>query len=292
MNMKNIFKLITLTCTLVLFFGCQDMNHPELGNYPKDSNPAGGPLKFYTAFDGTTDNPLMNAVDSIRASFASINTAASVAGISGKAIQGGVGKFVTYAKPNDFAKTANSFTVSFWQKHDGQTKNNALTNGPEYPFSFVAPSNYHWSSSNMFLLFEGDNAGCAVKFVLVTGLAANGTSSKADTWLTWEGGNKIPGLLDNQWHHCAFVYDEKTSGLSFYKDGTLIGTKTWTGHGAIGLLDSKINSLRIGCGPQGNADDTSDNWLASTWKGALDQFRMYGTALTESEVKALYTGKK
>ena len=64
------------------------------------------------------------------------------------------------------------------------------------------------------------------------------------------------------------------------------------GHGPLGLVNEKINAMRIGCGPQGNADDKSDNWLAGTWKGSLDQFRMYATALTAAEVTALYTGKK
>ena len=39
------------------------MDRPVLGNYVKDANPPGGPLKFYTAFDGVD-------VDSIRANFA------------------------------------------------------------------------------------------------------------------------------------------------------------------------------------------------------------------------------
>lgn len=290
--MRKILNIISLLIAVAIFNGCQDLNRPEPGEYLKDTNPAGGPLKFYAAFDGTSSDVLKNAVDSIRANFASSNTTVSVDGVSGKAIQGDLGKFVTYAKPNDFGKTASSFTISFWQKHDGQTKNNALGNGPEYPMSFVSPSDYHWSSSNLFILFEGNNAACAVKVVLVTGLGDNGTSSKTDTWLTWEGGGSIPGLLDNKWHHCVFVYDESTSGLTFYIDGVSKGTKTWGGHGPLGLVNEKINTMRIGCGPQGNADDRSDNWLASTWKGSLDQFRMYATALPANEVTALFTGKK
>ena len=258
--MKKILnRLIAFAAAILLLSGCQDLNHPELGDYPKDSNPVGGPLKFYAAFDGTSTDPLKNAVDSIKANFATANTVSSIDGIHGKAIQGAAGKFVSYAKPNDFVTKASSFTISFWQKHDGQTKNNAMGNGPEYPFSFVSPSSYHWSSSNMFLLFEGNNTACAVKLVLVSGLSADGNSSTADTWLTWEGAGSIPGLLDNAWHHCVFVYDAATSGLTFYKDGAAIGTKTWGTHGPVGLADSKVLSMRIGAGPQGNAGDTSDN---------------------------------
>lgn len=288
--MKKILYSLTIALTVFMFYNCQNMDHPALGDYPKDVNPVGGPLKFYAAFDGTTSNVLFNAVDSIRANFATANTTTITDGISGKGLQGAVGAFVSYAKPNDFGTTASSFTISFWEKHDGQTKNNSGTNGPEYPFSFVSPSSYHWSSSNMFLLFEGDNSACAVKFVLVSGVS-NG-ASVSDTWLTWEGSGALSGLVDNQWHHCAFVYDETTSGLTFYFDGVSKGTKTWAGHGALGLVNDEINTMRIGCGPQGDASDVSDNWLASTWKGQLDQFRMYATALTEVEVNELYASKK
>ena len=290
--MKKIIYSIAIALAVFTFNSCQNMDHPALGDYPKDVNPVGGPLKFYVAFDGTTNDVLFNAVDSIRANFATANTTTAIDGVYGKAIQGGVGKFISYAKPNDFASTAGSFTISFWEKHDGQTKNNSGTNGPEYPFSFVSPSTYHWSSSNFFLLFEGSNSSCAVKIVAVSGLS--GGASTADTWLTWEGDNTISGLLDNEWHHCAFVYDETSSTLTFYVDGVPVsqGTRTWSGHGAIALENSMINSVRIGCGPQGDANDVSDNWLASTWKGGLDQFRMYGTALTQSEITSLYQSKR
>ena len=87
---NNILKLLTFTCAVVLIAsGCQKMNRPQLGTYPQDANPPGGPLKFYAAFDGTTADPLMNAVDSIRANFASDNPLASVDGVSGKAFQAG-----------------------------------------------------------------------------------------------------------------------------------------------------------------------------------------------------------
>lgn len=84
------------TCLLMgsvlLLAACQKMKRPALGDYPQDTNPPGGPLKFYAAFDGTSSNPLMNAVDSIRASFPSDNPLASVDGISGKATKGAEGK--------------------------------------------------------------------------------------------------------------------------------------------------------------------------------------------------------
>lgn len=282
-KLNSIFrKFLGIGLLVFAFFGCQPMDRPVLGDYPKDEGVVGGPLKFYVNFDIASTNPLLVAVDNVRAGFPMDNPLTTIDGISGKGIQGATAKFINYAKPNDFGSTAKSFTISFWEKRNGQTQNNMLTNGPEYPFSLTT-SNGHWSGSTFMLMFEGNNTASAVKFVLVD-------KNMADTWLTWEGGESVAGLLDNTWHHCAFVYDATTSGLTFYKDGIAISTKTWGGHGNINLDDSKITALRIGAGPGTNYN--TDDWLSSTWKGGLDQFRMYGTALTATEIKALFTDKK
>ena len=96
--MKNkIFKIFGTLSISFLIFSCQNLDRPELGDYPKDSNQPGGPLKFYVAFDGTTSNPLMNAVDSIRAKFPSDNPLASIDGAKGKAAQGANYKYTCCA---------------------------------------------------------------------------------------------------------------------------------------------------------------------------------------------------
>ena len=280
--MKYNWKIPAALILILAISSCQKMERPELGDFLRDNNPAGGPLNFYVAFDGNTANKLMNGVDSIRATFPSDNPLASVPGVSGNAIQGENKKFVKYAKPNDWAIKAQSFTISFWAKGNGQTKNNAGTNGPEYPFSFKS-SNGHWSGGNMFLLIEGNNTAAAVKFVVVD-------KNMADNWFTWEGGQMIPGLLDNNWHHYVLTYTAATSTMRLYIDGVLNpNARTWGTHGAINVDDSKISELRIGAGPANNFN--TDDWLSSTWKGQLDQFRFYSVALTQAEVTNLFTRK-
>ncbi|NII24317.1 LamG domain-containing protein [Pseudoflavitalea sp. X16] len=272
---------------IIAISSCQKMGRPGLGEYPKDANPPGGPLKFYTAFDGTSADKLMNAVDSIKATFPADNPLTSTDGISGKALSGESKKFVKYPKPNDWAALSKSFTISFWEKRNGQTKNNTGTNGPEYPFSFKS-SNGHWSGGNVFLLFEGNNAACAVKFVIVD-------KNMGDNWFTWEGGNMIAGLLDDTWHHIALVYDAATSGMTLYVDGVANSiVPKWVPasgpHGDINIDDSKISEFRIGAGPLNSFD--TDDWLSSTWKGSLDQFRFYNTALPAAEVNTLFKNKQ
>lgn len=277
-------KIVAAAFVVLAFTACQKMDRPALAaDYPTDANPPGGPLNFYAAFDGTTTDPRMNAVDSVRATFASDNPLQSVQGVSGMALQGENKKFVKYAKPNDWAVKAQSFTISAWYKRDGQTKNNTGTNGPEYIFSFKA-NNGHWSGSSALVFIEGNNTAAAVKTMFVD-------NTGKDAWFEWKDGDMIAGLLDNQWHHMAFVYDAATSSMTLYVDGVANPkVKTAAGFGNVDFDDSKITEFRVGAGPNNSFD--SDDWLSSTFKGNIDQLRLYSTALTAAEITGLFTAKK
>ena len=293
MKHKLTFFLSAVLVMLVIG-SCQKMKKPALGDYPADSNPPTGPLVFYAAFDGTSTNPLMNAVDSIRANFPSDNPLQSVDGIKGKAVQGASKKFIKYPNFNSWTGSS-SFTLSSWFKKDGQTKNNVGGNGPEYIFSIRASEdNYHWSNAIMFVFLEGDNAACAVKVQTVSPSdPANPGSSASDNWFTWEGGQTIPGLLNNAWHHMVLTYDATTSSMRLYIDGVVNpNVKTWANHGAIRLSTTKIGEYRVGRGPRNdNEGDGEAGWLQSSFKGSLDQFRLYSKALTAAEVQALFASK-
>ena len=282
--MKKILRYtLTVLAGASLLAGCQKMEQPALGDYPEDTNPPGGPLKFYVAFDGTTSNPLMNAVDSIRANFPAENPLASVDGVSGKAIKGESQKYVKYPRPNDWASTSKSFTISTWYRKDGQTKNNINENGPEYIMSFKS-DNGHWSGASMLFFLEGNNAGCAIKVMLVD-------ANNADGWMTWEGGDVIPGLLDNQWHHLVLTYDASNSVMTLYIDGVASPkTRNWGSHGDANFAEGDITEMRIGAGPSDSFD--SGDWLAASFKGEIDQVRMYNEKLTQAEFTELFTDRK
>jgi hypothetical protein len=281
--MKNIILMfVTAICLVFVAGSCKKLSRPELGNYPKDANPPGGPLKFYTAFDGATTNSLMNAVDSIRANFPSDNPLTQIAGISGKAVQGDGTKFIKYAGANDFPSTLSSFTVSFWEKRNGIPNGNAS-------FLFTIPSgNNQWGNYgfSMFLLFDWGawtpTSSATVKFYMVD------DNCHCDTWLTWEGANKVPNVQDNNWHHMAFVYDATTSKLTLYVDGVAnANVPQWSGHGGLKVDASQVQGLNIG----GNTNLGKLGW-GMNWEGGLDQFRLYNKALSGSEVSALYNNKQ
>lgn len=281
------FKIcMTAILAAAIVTGCQKMKKPELGAYLPDANPPNGPLKFYAAFDGTTSNPLMNAVDSIKANFPSDNPFTTIDGVKGKAMQGVNQKFIKYPSFNAWA-SSNSMSISVWFKQNGQTKNNNGTNGPSYILSLKAQNNFHWSGAVSFLFIEGNNTACAVKSMF----NSDANVGPSDPWFTWEGGQSIAGLCDNNWHHLVLTYDETNSQVKLYIDGVQNpNVKTWGGsHGALRMTTSKISEFRIGAGPSNSY--ASDDWLACTFKGGLDQLRLYSIALSAAEVQALYNGK-
>ncbi|HQW93407.1 MAG TPA: LamG domain-containing protein [Ferruginibacter sp.] len=279
---KKIQHIFAAIIMILFVTACQKMNKPELGAYPADANSPTGPLRFYVAFDGTSTNPLMNAVDSIRATFPSDNPFTNATGITGAGVTGVNQKFIKYPSFNTWSGSS-SITISVWFKQDGQTKNNNGTNGPSYIYSIKAVDGFHWSNAVSFLFLEGNNTSCAIKSQFV--------SPGTDNWFTWEGGQSIPGLCDNQWHHMVFTYDETTSSAKLYIDGVQNpNVRTWGGHGPLNLATSKISEYRVGAGPSNNV--ASDDWLACSFKGGLDQLRMYGVALTAAEITALYASKR
>jgi hypothetical protein len=279
-------KILVVAATVAIFTSCQKTSRPSLADYPKDANPPGGPLKFYTAFDGTTADPLMNAVDSIRATFPSSNPLESINGISGKAIQGAFDKAIKYTAANDFANST-SFTIAFWMKAT------PWSGGPGFLFSLTNKD--YWHNSAVFLLFEDQG--------LSSSSAATMKFSIMDQWFEFVDNKKLQKpVLDGEWHHLAFVYDQATSKITYYVDGAaltgldpvLTDVKNGSNpRGALKLTDANGNSGSFvvgGWNKQVGMEGPTDSWIQG-FNGGMDQFRLYNKVLSASEIAALYSSK-
>ena len=272
----NIFKTVLKTSLflLVVFVAassCKKTKRPALGDYPKDANAPGGPLKFYAAFNGVSTNPLMNAVDSVRANFPSDNPLVSITGISGKGFQGTGNKAIKYPSANDF-KDATSCTISMWV-------NNTVNPNTELYFSLASKD--YWHESTAFLLVEhATPTKCTFKFAL------------QDKWVEYTNQTFTKPLFDGNWHHLAFTYDETTSLLKVYFDGTEVPTPGTSGNLGLGKLNLKTatNLVLGGWNKHAGLSGPTDGWI-SGYTGKMDQFRLYGKALTASEISALYNSK-
>lgn len=279
--MKNKLNVCLMAVLAVLILGsCQKMKRPELGNYIADSAPPNSPLKFFAAMDGTGTDQLRNAVDSIRANFPVSNGMTSVAGISGKGMKGSDGASIVYPSSNKMP-LATSMTIAFWMK-------NTDAGRTEFVFSLV-DDKYGWHHSAIFLLLEhGSPTATTLKLGLM------------DQWLEWPDGNKFPKpLLDGSWHHIAFVYDAAASKMTYYFDGAAVtpaptsATDVKNGGSPRGPLDLKsCNKLILGgWNKHGGAQGPTDDWIKS-YTGSLDQFRLYSTALSATEVQALFANRQ
>jgi len=270
-NNKHIQYASFLFSMCVIMFACQKMDRPQLGDYPKDANPPGGPLKFYVAFDGTTPDPLMNAVDSVRATFPSENPLASVDGVKGMAVDGVIDKAIKYPSANDF-KNSTSITIAMWVNH---------TVNPNTELYFSLVDNDYWHGSSAFLLVEHATVdSCTFKFALM------------DHWIEFNNQTFKRPLFNGQWHHLAFTYDETTSILKIYFDGVEVPTPGTSGNLGLGKLNLKSSTNLVVGGWNKHADiaGPTDSWI-SGFTGKMDQFRLYGKALTASEVLAIYNSK-
>lgn len=282
MNNKN---KITRYAILVLAIGlvvtsCKDLERPPFSDYPKDATPPGGPLKFYVAFDGTTTNPAMNAVDSVRANFPATNTSTSVDGISGKAYKGSETAVVQYASPNDFTGSS-SFTIAFWVKKTPQ----AAGKGTNFAFSLNI-KDYSWTNTKLFLEFEdagnpSTTDSAAAKFYIMDQWVEYITNVGAKKY------TRMPKVLDGTWHHLAFTYDGASSSLKSYIDGALFRTDPVGTLGPVSF--GAFNDFTIG-GPNSYTHE-KNTWMGY-FDGTIDQFRLYGTVLTAAEVNTLFTNKQ
>lgn len=264
--------MVAVLC-LAIGTGCQKMERPKLGDYPRDDQalPAGD-LRFYTPFDMPGDEFRAKVADSISGNpaFFSTSNPELQPGIKGNALKGVDGRSVTYINANDF-KDAKSFSISFW------LKNAAQPGRTEFLFSLVQPG-FSWHNSALFLLMENQTATSAT---LKLGVK--------DQWL--EGSFNKP-LFDGNWHHMVYSYNNATAKMTYYFDGQevtgLTGTQT---NGPANVEFSQITNVVLGgWNKHAGIAGPTDDWIR-TYNGNLDQFRLYNKALSASEVQALFNSK-
>lgn len=277
MNLKNrIQKNIMLVLALVIAFtSCQKLTRPALGNYPKDANPPGGPLKFFAAMDGSS-------VDSIRANFGSDHDVSYAPGVSGMAAQldGSKNGYIDYPAPNDFG-TSTNFTISFWLNVTLAQKDH---NNADGIMALASTSNF-WSNFIVFADHESSSSdSMQLKFHF-----ANGSGDNWD-FAGYTGDARWPKMYDGQWHHVAFVYDAGAKTATLYRDGVQFDQKT----NETIAFDGNSSKLIIGGFQEasGIVSTYADNSWMSGFPGLIDQVRLYGEALSAADVAALFANKQ
>ena len=133
------------------------------------------------------------------------------------------------------------------------------------------------TNCKLFLEFEDHST---------TSLAA-GKLYIMDQWTEYINGNSMPNVLNGNWHQLAFTYNATTSSLIAYIDGVMFRTNTVGG--PLGPPNfGTFDNFTIG-GPNKYTHD-NNTWM-NNFDGSIDQFRLYGTALSPADITALYNSK-
>ncbi len=204
------------------------------------------------------------------------------AGVQGKAYKGATNAMMVFAAGAKVG-SMTSFTVAFWmntQKHTG---------GAQSIFMLGRSSDF-WG--NMFALVEGNDNATDNSMLLKFNFAGN--------WVEFNNNNGLNRLPDmyGKWKHIAFRYDEKTSVFSLFVDGEKYAIPDAVANrmkdnkplGALQFIDPSkfvIGAFQQHAGVSGNPD----SWMLR-YTGLLDQFKVFTVAITDAEIKALFTTKR
>lgn len=277
MKANRLFIPILATLLGAATFSCQKMVRPDFDFISGDDPALNGPLQRLFAFE---DSP----VDSVLGVRGKATGISYVDGVKGKAYQGSKTGQIEYATAGKLA-TMESFTFAFWMKLDERD------GGSQSVFMLPRTDDF-WG--NTFMLVDGAAKGDSmlVKFHF------------AGNWVTFDGnGSKDNGLnrwpdAYGKWKHVAFTYDAATSKFATYLDGKMLPlaasvTDRMKDGAPLGALKfTNPSKFLFGAFQQQvGINGEPAKWM-SHYQGGLDQFRVYTNALTESEVKELYTSKK
>jgi hypothetical protein len=121
---------------------------------------------------------------------------------------------------------------------------------------------------------------------------------------TTTDGKAVNTLTKTGWHHLALTFDATSYTKSYYLDGTKIFTLNLldAANNEWNLKDMLLNNLagvdaKLALGYFASKANTNPDWAvyanaASTFKGYMDDLRIFNTTLSASDVTTLYTAEK
>lgn len=176
---------------------------------------------------------------------------------------GGSGDYVTDGDAGSYLNGRSQVTIMAWVRNTASTPVDAgiLNTGPT-------------DNKDNRLGFRYDAAGAGtgnsalIKASLNTDQCAGG-----DDCIQVETESGIQA--QNAWQHVAMTW-QSGDKIRIYVDGQQVQTTLVDGNGNLGGVLDDVDFLRIGQSPKGGED----------WQGQIDEFRVFGSALSESEIQA------
>ncbi|NDV82082.1 LamG domain-containing protein [Bacteroides sp. 51] len=291
MKLKRYILFSTVCIALMGMTSCfQDMDQDPAFDYPPEYVPEESPLKVYIPFEDKDKN-----MSNYRYSITTINED-YIDGHIGKAFQGSDGAYIIATPPASLTEAIvnlGSFTYSFWM--------NSPRNEAVQGILSIAKKDH--SRGYLELYFENNNNGnqAYIKGFMRT---VPKEGNPKETWIDVgsvqpEGSSRVENVW-NKWTHLAFRYDGSTSTISIFRDGEAVLLNRVLGGGTFGPLafDPAFCDGKIVFGAfaavAGQSTGKQDAWVVNskTMSGQYDQIRFYNQALSDNEIKALYTSKE
>lgn len=272
---------LALICTMgLLITSCQKMERPQLGEFPEDPPPP--PLQIlgadsYWAFDGAVNDTGALNLYAKRSKISFVSGVTYVDGVTG-------GQAITFADKGylmiqdipDALKNPGSISVAFWFNDDGPVKG-----GAQGLFA-ISNTERFWGNLEIFLEnFDTDSDSARIKIRFV--------NKDAGAWIDV----RVADVL-NHWSHLAFTYDGATSTATLYINGEPVYNNTFDPAIWGSLTFEDIGGISIGTfafQTEPTLASHGDEPWAKSFKGALDQLRIYTSALSASEVQNLVDNK-
>ncbi|WP_336516651.1 LamG domain-containing protein [Pollutibacter soli] len=268
--MKKINRILAVALVVSLMVtGCYKEFDPKsyqpplsIGGYTSSDEIAPNNLVGWFPFDGDYADKVSNtAGTNVGTSFTN--------GFKGQAMQGALDAYVTF-NPTAAIADMKSFTITYWV-------NSPVNTAGIVGLVNISHKTEFWGNIDMF--FENGSTQDAAKF---RAHVRNGTT---DTWVAKDG---IPAVFDN-WTNLALTYDAGSSTFNFYVNGSPSASSTAAGFGDISFKEigpMVFGTVQFQTTPSLTSATGKQPW-ASYLTGALDEVRIYNTALSASDVSAL-----
>jgi hypothetical protein len=267
---NNGMQALFLTATAaMLLTSCYKKFDPDtykpaftIGGYASSKDIASGNLVGYWSFDN-------NLVDSV-SNTAGTNVGTTFTnGVKGRALQGADEGYVLF-DPTAAILGMQSFTITYWVNSPVNT---------DGIVGLVNLSNTQGFWGNIDMFFENGSTQEAAKF------RAHITNGTKDAWVEKDG---LPGVFGN-WVNFALSYDAASSTFKFYVNGALSTSKTEANFGPLQFTNSGpmvFGTVQFQTDPSLTSSHGAEDW-ASYLTGALDEVRIYNSALSDNDVNAL-----
>ena len=308
-RINYLFAAGIMLSAAVVFTSCKktssDPGLPPIGGYNSSDDVASTNLMAKWSFE----NSLTESKQGL------VGTGTNVAYTTGKKGQAwqGSSSQARYAIYNTGTiPSMTSYSIAFWMNSDSAKLPLAVPTqgyGAQGILSLVDATSF-WGGINLMLENRSPADGDTMRIKMFT--------NNKRTGVVWAGQSpviRIPGAL-KQWIHIVLTYDEGTGRYSAYVNGAL-GGKMEVPYGPVfggtvieyandpGSINNVnnapiqgaivfpastqlvIGAFQFNTTPPLNAGGTQQPW-ATTFAGLLDEMRIYKSALSASDVSALY----